>query len=70
MLSRYSESIRNWFISTDRFAVSVCSVQSSNSILTTLAHQPLSQVPDGAQVMTAMVELPPGHLRAPRPEAS
>jgi quercetin dioxygenase-like cupin family protein len=40
-------------------------VQSSNSILTALAHQPLPDVPDGAEVMTAMVALPPGDAGTP-----
>jgi quercetin dioxygenase-like cupin family protein len=40
-------------------------VQSSNSILTALAHQPLPKVPDGAEVMTATVELPPGDPGTP-----
>ncbi len=51
--------------SVDRFPVSVEPVLSTNSILTELAHQPLPEVPEGAQVMTAMVELPPGDAGTP-----
>lgn len=40
-------------------------MQSSNSILTPLAHQPLPAVPAGAEVMTATVEVPPGDPGTP-----
>jgi quercetin dioxygenase-like cupin family protein len=40
-------------------------VQSTNSVFTALAHQPLPPVPDGAEVMTAMVEVPPGDPGTP-----
>jgi quercetin dioxygenase-like cupin family protein len=37
----------------------------SNSTLTSLAHQPLPAVPDSAEVMTGVVELPPGDAGTP-----
>jgi len=37
----------------------------SNSIFTSLGHQPLPTVPDGAEVMTAMIEVPPGDPGTP-----
>jgi quercetin dioxygenase-like cupin family protein len=49
----------------DRLVVSVGSVQSSNSVFTSLDHQTLPQVPDGAEVMTAMIEVPPGDPGTP-----
>jgi quercetin dioxygenase-like cupin family protein len=52
-------------MSVDQFAASVAPVQSSNSIFTSLAHQPLPTVPDGAEVMTATVEVPPGDPGTP-----
>ncbi|WP_233159398.1 cupin domain-containing protein [Pseudonocardia sp. MH-G8] len=38
---------------------------SSDTVLTALAHAPLPQVPDRAEVMTATVELPPGSPGTP-----
>lgn len=48
-----------------RFAANVAFVQSSNTVLTTLAHQPLPPVRPGTEVMTALVELPPGDPGTP-----
>jgi quercetin dioxygenase-like cupin family protein len=52
-------------MSVDRFAATVGSVQYTNSVFTSLAHQPLPQLPDAAEVMTATVELPPGDAGTP-----
>ncbi|MGH3588770.1 MAG: cupin domain-containing protein [Pseudonocardia sp.] len=40
-------------------------MQSSNTVLTPLAHDPLPAVPDAAEVMTATVEVPPGDPGTP-----